>query len=97
MDTIVAKLQERGSAPLDELSWQMAVDVAAEIVGLTNSDSNANLARRVKAVLDPRSLASPDSSTGCCSTQECWSTSGASGSMTWRPPSPPAGISRATT
>lgn len=52
MDTIVAKLQERGSAPLDELSWQMAVDVAAEIVGLTNSDSNANLARRVKAVLE---------------------------------------------
>lgn len=52
MDGIVADLQARGSAPLDQLSWQMAVDVAAEIVGLTNSDSNANLARRVKAVLD---------------------------------------------
>lgn len=52
MDAIVAELQRRGSAPLDELSWQMAVDVAAEIVGLTNSDSNANLANRVKAVLD---------------------------------------------
>lgn len=52
MDGIVADLQVRGSAPLDELSWQMAVDVAADIVGLTDSDTNANLARRVKAVLD---------------------------------------------
>ncbi|PEQ12927.1 cytochrome [Novosphingobium sp. PC22D] len=52
MGQIVAKLQARGSAPLDELSWQMAVDVAAEIVGLTNSDSNEALANRVKAVLD---------------------------------------------
>lgn len=52
MDMIVADLQRRGSAPLDELSWQMAVDVAAEIIGLTNSDSNANLAKRVRAVLD---------------------------------------------
>lgn len=52
MDAIVDDLRARGRAPLDELSWQMAVDVAAEIVGLTNSDSNANLARRVKDVLD---------------------------------------------
>ena len=52
MDSIVAKLQRQGSAPLDELSWQMAVDVAADIIGLTNSDSNENLAKRVKAVLD---------------------------------------------
>ena len=52
MDDIVAKLRRRGSAPLDELSWQMAVDVAADIIGLTNSDSNENLALRVKAVLD---------------------------------------------
>lgn len=52
MDTIVTELQRRGSAPLDELSWQMAVDVAADIIGLTNSDSNANLAMRVKAVLE---------------------------------------------
>ena len=52
MDAIVTDLQRRGAAPLDELSWQMAVDVAAEIIGLTNSDSNANLAMRVKAVLD---------------------------------------------
>ncbi len=52
MDEIVAKLQGRGSAVLDELSWQMAVDVAADIIGLTNSDTAENLALRVKAVLD---------------------------------------------
>lgn len=52
MDDIVAKLRARGSAPLDELSWQMAVDVAADIIGLTNSDSNENLALRIKGVLD---------------------------------------------
>lgn len=52
MDDIVAKLQARGSAPLDELSWHMAVVVAADIIGLTDSDSTENLANRVKAVLD---------------------------------------------
>jgi cytochrome P450 len=52
MDNIVTKLQRNGAAPLDELSWQMAVEVAAEIIGLTNSDSNENLAQRVKAVLE---------------------------------------------
>jgi len=51
MDAIVEKLQ-RGPQKLDELSWQMAVDVAAEIIGLTESDSNENLAYRVKGVLD---------------------------------------------
>ncbi len=52
MDDIVAKLQRRGSAPLDELSWQMAAEVAADIIGLTNSDNNEALANRVKSVLD---------------------------------------------
>ncbi len=52
MDEIVATLQSRGSAPLDELSWHMAVVVAADIIGLTNSDSTENLANRVKAVLE---------------------------------------------
>lgn len=52
MDLLEAKLKARGSMPLDELSFQMAVDVTAEIIGLTNSDSNENLARRIKAVLD---------------------------------------------
>jgi cytochrome P450 len=60
MDSIVDKLRARGSAPLDELSWQMAVDVAADIVGLTESDSNENLANRVKAVLD-NSMGMPES------------------------------------
>jgi len=57
MDRIVERLRKKGPAPLDELSWQMAVDVAAEIVGLTNSDSNENLAKRVKAVMDFPSVA----------------------------------------
>jgi cytochrome P450 len=52
MDDIVAKLQSQGSAPLDELSWHMAVVVAADIIGLTDSDSTEHLARRVKAVLE---------------------------------------------
>jgi len=52
MDDIVAKLRARGSAPLDELSWHMAVEVAADIIGLTDSADNEELANRVKAVLD---------------------------------------------
>lgn len=52
MDEIVAKLQRQGSAQLDELSWHMAVVVAADIIGLTDSDSSENLAQRVKAVLE---------------------------------------------
>ncbi|MEJ6009679.1 cytochrome P450 [Novosphingobium aquae] len=52
MDLLEAKLKRLGSAPLDELSFQMAVDVTADIIGLTNSDSNENLAQRIKAVLD---------------------------------------------
>lgn len=52
MDDIIDKFRKRGATPLDEMSWQMAVDVTAEIVGLTNSDSNENLANRVKQVLE---------------------------------------------
>ncbi|MBP6581842.1 MAG: cytochrome P450 [Sphingorhabdus sp.] len=52
MDAIVAKLQRSGSCALDELSWHMAVNVAAEIIGLTNSDTSDNLARRVQNVLE---------------------------------------------
>lgn len=52
MDDIVTRLQASGSAKLDELSWTMAVEVAADIIGLTESESNEALARRVKAVLD---------------------------------------------
>lgn len=59
MDAIVDELRRRGSAPLDELSWTMAVAVAAEIIGLTNSDDNVNLAKRVKAVLDSTATRKP--------------------------------------
>lgn len=52
MDDIVAKLQAKGSGVLDEMSWHMAVEVAADIIGLTDSADNEALANRVKAVLD---------------------------------------------
>jgi cytochrome P450 len=44
-------LQRTGSAVLDQISFQMAVDVAADVVGLTNSDSKG-LAIRLRKVLD---------------------------------------------
>jgi cytochrome P450 len=50
MDMLIEKLRATGSAELDQLSFQMAVDVVAEIVGLTNSDKT-QLARRVRDVL----------------------------------------------
>lgn len=50
MDELIAELRANGSAPLDELSFQMAVDVAAEIVGLTESDSRA-LSGRLRRML----------------------------------------------
>lgn len=52
MNRLEAQLRAAGQMPLDELSFQMAVDVAAEIIGLTNSDDPAHLAARVKHVLD---------------------------------------------
>lgn len=50
MDALIAGLQAKGSAPLDQLSFQMAVDIAAQIVGLTESDSTA-LAGRLARML----------------------------------------------
>lgn len=50
MDGLIAQLQADGSAKLDELSFQMAVDIAAQILGLTESD-NAELAGRLKKML----------------------------------------------
>lgn len=52
MDAIVAEFQRKGSGQLDEMSWHMAVDVAADIIGLTDSKDNSQLAQRVRAVLD---------------------------------------------
>jgi cytochrome P450 len=51
MDSLIAQLKDKGEAKLDELSFQMAVDVASEILGLTNSGSNLALARRIKGIL----------------------------------------------
>ena len=52
MDSIVAELTQKGRGVLDEMSWSLAVDVAATIIGLTESKNNDALARRVKDVLD---------------------------------------------
>jgi cytochrome P450 len=52
MQRLIHDLREKGSATLDILSFQLAVDVAAQIVGLTNSDSSAGLAKRMRRALD---------------------------------------------
>jgi cytochrome P450 len=49
-DALMAELRETGSAVLDVISFQMAVDVTAEVVGLTNSDSRKQ-ARRLRRML----------------------------------------------
>lgn len=51
MDSLLERLQRDGEAILDALSFQMAVDVASEILGLTNSGDNLALARRIKEML----------------------------------------------
>ena len=50
MDSLIAQLQAQGSAPLDELSFQMAVDIASIILGLTERDNRA-LAGRLRRML----------------------------------------------
>lgn len=49
-DELLGRLQANGGGRLDDLSYQLAVAVAAEIVGLTNSD-RAGLAKRVQGTL----------------------------------------------
>jgi cytochrome P450 len=49
-DELLSQLQAAGTARLDDLSYQLAVAVAAEIIGLTNSD-RAGLAKRVQGTL----------------------------------------------
>jgi cytochrome P450 len=51
MDQMIAELRKKGSATLDVMSFQLAVDVAAEIVGLTQQDSR-RLAQRMRRTLD---------------------------------------------
>jgi cytochrome P450 len=52
MDGLIAQLRAKGSAPLDELSFQLAAHVAMDIVGLTSSDDKVRLARRVRTILN---------------------------------------------
>lgn len=49
-DRLVEQLQAEGSGRLDELSLDMAVTIAAEIVGLTDSD-RAGMAKRLAALV----------------------------------------------
>ncbi|MBB5137480.1 cytochrome P450 [Thermocatellispora tengchongensis] len=49
-DTLLARLRARGQGRLDQMSFELAVTVAAEIVGLTNSDQRA-MAQRIQATL----------------------------------------------
>lgn len=49
-DTLLARLRARGQGRLDQMSFQLTATVAAEIVGLTNSDQAA-MARRIQATL----------------------------------------------
>ncbi len=49
-DRLLAEFRARGEAKLDEISFALAVAVAADIVGLTDSDQ-AGMAARIKATL----------------------------------------------
>jgi cytochrome P450 len=49
-DELLARLQANGGGRLDDLTYQLAVAVAAEIVGLTNSD-RAGMAKRIQRTL----------------------------------------------
>ena len=49
-DELLGQLRANGGGQLDDLSYQLAVAVAAEIVGLTNS-SRSGLAKRVQGTL----------------------------------------------
>ncbi|HMP56563.1 MAG TPA: cytochrome P450 [Novosphingobium sp.] len=53
---IMQRLMAEGSRPLDEMSFQMAVDVAAEIIGLTDSPDQAGLPDRLRRMLGFSSL-----------------------------------------
>jgi cytochrome P450 len=51
MDELIAELQAKGSLVLDEMSLQLASNVAMEIVGLTNSD-NKRLTQVVRDIMN---------------------------------------------
>lgn len=48
---LVGELVARGSARLDQISFELAVEVAAEIIGLTNSNQKA-MGERIRRTLD---------------------------------------------
>ncbi len=50
-ENLLSILRSSGNARLDELGFRLAVDVAAEIIGLTNSNSRA-MAERIRKTLD---------------------------------------------
>lgn len=56
-DTLVAEFRQQGQVKLDDTSLQLASAVAAEIIGLTNSDMKG-LARRIAGAFDGAMLAS---------------------------------------
>jgi cytochrome P450 len=47
MDRLITELKRGGRKPLDIMSFQMAVEVAAEVVGLTQSDPDA-MSKRIR-------------------------------------------------
>jgi cytochrome P450 len=56
-DAIMADIRREGSAPLDIVAFQLAVDVTAEVVGLTESENRA-LAHRLRRMLDSKAMSS---------------------------------------
>lgn len=50
-ERLIAEMQRTGSARLDVISFQLAVEVAAEIIGLTDGDPLA-MAERIRKTLD---------------------------------------------
>lgn len=50
-DRLIAEMKRTGSARLDAISFQLAVEVAAEIIGLTDSNPLA-MAERIRKTLD---------------------------------------------
>lgn len=49
-DSLLAKFRSDGAAKLEDISFQLAIEVVGEILGLTNSDQQAR-ARRIQRVL----------------------------------------------
>lgn len=58
-ESLLARLQASGRAQLDEISFELAVIVASEIVGLTNSDRR-KMAQRLRLLLGSTFSHAPD-------------------------------------